>query len=56
MKQNKNIIPLEKKRNRVVVTKVSKYEYDKICLMAKRCGMSISSLICARCLDYKTGL
>ena len=53
MKQNKNIIPLEKKRNRVVVTKVSKYEYDKICLMAKRCGLSISSLVRARCLDYK---
>lgn len=53
MKQNKKTIPLEKKRNHVVVTKVSKHEYDKICFMAKRCGMSISGLVRARCLDYK---
>lgn len=53
MEQQNKLMPLEKKRNRVVVTKVTLHEYDKICFMAKQCGMSVSGLIRARCLDYK---
>ena len=46
-------MPLEKKRNRVVVTKVTNSEYDKIRLAAQQCGMSLSGLVRARCLGYK---
>lgn len=53
MEQTKKLMPLEKKRNRVVVTKVTQHEYDKISIMAKQCGMSVSGLVRTRCLGYK---